>query len=275
MGRTFQSCLAQAGVLVWAGGGGGYWDPGLDFGLGRPMAEGQGGLWLPYYRGGNNGRVIAFDVGDVAAPRLSSDLNLAVNEWWNFSAPYPVNGLVYLSHQAFMKPAPVVHCDNTTGQCWTNPPPDWVWVQRWFLDVVDYTDPKEPTVREPVNVPGTLQGVSRAGELIYTVGPHWTNATNWWYDGTEYVDASAFDGVKAHLIDSLKLSTLWPHPVLVQNDTLFIGQPAETAAKRNSLESWKLSNDGKLTQLGKTELNGAAQSLAGFGNLLAAQIANQ
>jgi len=126
-----------------------------------------------------------------------------------------------------------------------------------------------------VNIPGSLKGVAHAGELLYTVGPHWTNATNWWWDGTEYLDASAYDGVEAHLIDSLKLSSYWPHPVLVKNDDVFLGHPSETTTVKNLLESWTLSSAGKFTQLSKVELSGAAQNFANFGNLLAAQIGDQ
>ncbi len=157
----------------------------------------------------------------------------------------------------------------------TNSPPADYWVQRWYLDVVDYADAANPTARKPVNIPGSLKGIARAGELLYTVGQHWTNPTNWWYDGTEYLDASAYDGVEAHLIDSLKLSSLWQHPVLAVTDNVFIGHPAETNTAKHLLETWTLSSDGKFTRLGQAELSGAAQNLANFGGLLAAQLGNQ
>ncbi len=53
------------------------------------------------------------------------------------------------------------------------------------------------------------------------------------------------------------------------------GHPAETNTAKNLLEAWTILNDGKFTRLSKTELSGAAQNLANFGNLLAAQIGNQ
>src|SRR5262249_36357815 len=157
----------------------------------------------------------------------------------------------------------------------TNSPPTDYWVQRWYLDVVDYADAANPTVRKPVNIPGSLNGVTHGGELLYTVGQHWTNPTNWWWDGTEYLDASAYDGVEAHLVDSLALTPMWPHPTLSKDENVFVGHPAETNTAMNLLEVWTLSSIGKFAQLGKAELPGAAQNLASFGNLLAAQIANQ
>ena len=267
-GASFQVVWPKADVLVLTGGGGGYWDPWLDWGLARPVG-GIGGSFAPIYWGNNGGRLIAFDVGNATTPRFLSEVNLATNTWWNFSAAYVLNGLLYLSHQT-VEPYPPIVSDEKD----TNSPPVDYWVQRWYLDVVDYADAANPTVRKPVNIPGSLKGIARAGELLYTVGLHWTNPSNW-YDGTEYLDASAYDGVEAHLIDSLKLTSLWPHPVLALADDVFIGHPADTNTAKNLLEAWKPSNDGKFTRLSQVELSGAAQNLANFGNLLAAQIGNQ
>ncbi len=268
-GASLQAVWPRPGFLVLTGGGG-YWDPWLEMGA-RPVSDVPGGFWRPVYWGGNAGRLIAFDVGDATAPKFLSDVNLAENQWWNFSSAYTVDGLVYLSHQAFIKPPPVVTCDDTTGKCLTNDPPEWVWVARSFLDVVDYADPKEPTVRAPANIPGTLKGASHGGELLYTVGPHWKSDTNWWYDGSEFLDASAYDGVEVHLVDSLELSQMWPHPVLVKGDDIFLGRPTETADAKNALEAWTLSSAGKFTQAGKVELPSPAQNLVNFGDLLAVQ----
>src|SRR5207247_7646898 len=169
------------------------------------------------------------------------------------------------------------------------------WVLRSYLDVVDYADARSPTVRPPVNIPGTLNGVSHQGAVLYTIGTHWTtNQTLAW---TEYLDASAYDGVSAHLIDSLALPTAWPHPVLVVETNLFIGRPgytnsgviigpvypvsgvatadgsngASNDAPVHYLETWFLAANGKLTQSGSAPLALPASALVDFGALLAAQ----
>ncbi len=272
-GASFQIVWPKPDVLVLDGGGGGYWNPWLDFGLAPPTGgvEGPagGGIAWPIFWGNNGGRLIAFDVSNAMAPTFLSEVNLATNSWWNFSPSYALDGLVFLSHEAVESyPVPPDSKD-------TNSPTADYWVQRWYLDVVDYADAANPTARPPVNIPGSLKGVGHGGELLYTVGSHPSNPTNWWYDGTEYLDASAYDGVEAHLIDSLKLSSYWPHPVLVKGKTVFLGHPSETNTVKNLLEAWTLSSAGKFTQLSATGLSGAAQYLAGFGDLLAAQIGNQ
>jgi hypothetical protein len=273
-GSALQAVWPKTGVLVLAGGGNGGWYPWawLDAGIGLRAGDGAG-FW-PYW-GGGSGRLIAFDVSNSAAPAFLSDVTPAEDQGWNFSSAHPVNGLLYLSHQEFAKPSPVITCDETTGVCVTNDPPDWVWAARSYLDVVDYADPNEPTLRAPVNIPGTLKGVSHDGELLYTLGSHWKSDTNWWHDGSEFVDASAYDGVSVHLVDSLSLSNTWPHPVLVKDDDVFVGHPAENVGVTNSVDVWKLNSAGRFTSIARIDLASPAQALAAFGDLLAVQSYDQ
>src|SRR5205823_4466060 len=108
----------------------------------------------------------------------------------------------------------------------TNAVPVGTWVSRSYLDVVDYADARNPLVRQPVNIPGTLNGISHQGAVLYTVGTHWT--TNQVMAWTQFLDASAYDGVSAHLIDSLALPNTSPLPLLVVETNLFIGHPDYT-----------------------------------------------
>src|SRR6185295_158203 len=119
--------------------------------------------------------------------------------------PFTADGKVCLSHQTSEFVAEPLPKDATTGESPTPDgaiyPPVGTWISRSFLDVVDYTDADDPVVRKPVNIPGTLAGLSHGGAVLYTTGTHWTtNAETAW---NEYLDASAYDGVSAHLVDSL------------------------------------------------------------------------
>ncbi|MBI4327153.1 MAG: beta-propeller domain-containing protein, partial [Chloroflexi bacterium] len=155
----------------------------------------------------------------------------------------------------------------------TNATPVVRWMQRHYLDVVDYSDPLNPTVRKPVNIPGELRGLSHAGALLYTVGPSWT--TNRELQGTEWLAASAYDGVAASLVDAMALPNAWPRPVLVQAPAIFLGQPGATNTPP-LLETWALSMDtGRFTQLGSLELDSPANSLTAWGSLLAGQEGNR
>ncbi|HVR34686.1 MAG TPA: beta-propeller domain-containing protein, partial [Methylomirabilota bacterium] len=180
-------------LLVWSVEGGSHYYilPWLDFGdpwLGRPIA---GDFWAPWYPGGG-GRLLAFDVSDPGDPSFLSDVNLTRNNWWSFSSAFASDGRIYLSHQASE------FLPHTTPDADQDPNPDsgdtgeGIWIQKHFLDVIDFADPANPTVRKPLNIPGQLRGISHGGSLLYTIGYHWDRET-FTSDWREWLDASAYD----------------------------------------------------------------------------------
>ena len=222
-----------------------------------------------------------------AAPQFASEVLLTSSNWWSFSHAFTAEGLVYLSHQTSefvawadasapaggggISPADGVV---SPGAVIISPEPTGNWVSRSYLDVVDYADAEHPLVRRPVSLPGTLQGLSHGGSVLYTIGTHWTTNSAWFW--REFLDATAYDGVSAHLIDSLALSEYWPHPVLVLDRDVFLGQPGgawvgSTNGPPSTLETWRLSNAGHWTRSGSVALNMPVQSLINRGALLAAQ----
>ena len=154
----------------------------------------------------------------------------------------------------------------------TNEVPIHTYVQRSYLDVVDYAAPEEPLVRAPVNIPGALRGLSHNGALLYTVGSHWTGGPQ---DGTEWLDVSAYDGVSAYLVDSLALPREWPRPLFLHRGAVLIGRPARDINEVNAVEAWALSAAGKLTRSRSTNLPSAANVFAAFGDLVVVQTPNR
>jgi hypothetical protein len=283
-----QAVWPREDVLVWSGGGfNNYWWRCLHCAepMAADMAVGRG-LWWPPYWGGGGGQLIAFDVVHSEAPRFASAVNLASDNWWNFSKPFTADGKVYLSHQTSELIAkPLEDAASPDPAVVIITPPIGSWITRSFLDVVDYSDADEPLVRKPVNVPGTLAGLSHEGAVLYTTGTHWTtNADTAW---TEYLDASAYDGVSAHLIDSLPLPATWPRPLLVSGANIFLGRAANSIYgpvvpladaslgggedALPALETWRLSAAGKLQRAGSVTLTTSVSTLANFGALLAVQ----
>jgi len=266
----------KPGLLVWVGGGNNYWwwGPWDVIPLGGPALFASS-FW-PYPQSGGGGRLLAFDVNNNTSPAFVSGVDLTTNGWWSFSKPFAADGLIYASHQAFVE---FTITNSATGVQTSSPQGILVaWptgFQRSFLDVVDYADARHPTVRPPVSIPGTLQGISHGGELLYTIGFHRTS-TNY-YEGYEALDASAYDGVAAHLVDSLSLSNVWPHPVLVSDTNVFLGRGqgyyySNTNAPLPAIETWALSGAGKFTKIGSVSLPAAASNLVPFPGLLAAQV---
>ena len=151
----------------------------------------------------------------------------------------------------------------------TNSWPITSWMEYHYLDVVDYAVPSNPTLRAPVGIPGALQGLSHHGALLYTLARRaGTEAGNEW---GQWIDAVAYDGVAAHLVDSFALPDRWPTPVLGRDAVIFVGRPAPDRQSPPQLESWALSSNGKFVKLCGLPLDSPAQNLVAFGDLLVTQ----
>jgi hypothetical protein len=256
-GSTWSAIWPKNDVLVWAGGASYYlWATPVNGGAAPGMGIVGGGFY-PWWGGFGGGQLIAFDVHTPTAPSLDSYVNLSTNGWWGFSQPFSSSTRVYLSHAETLV---------VTNSTYTN----GIWIQNNLLNVVDYADPLAPTLRTPVSIPGTLQGLSHEGELLYTTGTHFdlNNATDW----TQWLDASAYDGVAAHLVASQALPDSWPHPVLVVDTNIFIGHPGYSSTTTNvtshQLETWRLSDSGTFKVLGSVTLNQPANVLVERNGLL-------
>jgi hypothetical protein len=259
-GATWSPVWPRPDTLVWVGGGGFYWwaVPAGGLTTAGPTGVTGGTLW-PWW-GSGGGQLLAFDVSNPAAPSFDSEVNLATNAWWSFSQPFSIGTRAYLSHsESFVE----TNSNNPNG----------IWVELYKLDVVDYADPLSPTLRQPVSIPGTLQGISHEGELLYTVGLHW--GTNQVPDWTQWLDASAYDGVASHLVTSLALPDSWPHPLLIVDTNIFIGRPGYSITTTNvtapRLETWSLSETGTFTLNGRISLGQPASTLVERNGLLVAQ----
>ena len=147
------------------------------------------------------------------------------------------------------------------------------WFEHHYLDVVDYAVPTNPVVRTPVNVPGPLEGIAYDGALLYTVGQR--AATVGGAAQSSWLDATAYDGVEAHLVDSLALPDQWPHPLLVHGASIFLGRPAPDTNSAPQIEAWTLPDTGRFLKLGRAALSEPAQNLAAFQDLIAVQNSNE
>jgi hypothetical protein len=254
-------------LLVWAGGQDFWWwcelcpvpASGGPVGLPNGGPAGAPGLiWWPYWRGsGGNGHLIAFDASNPDSPVLASQVDLTDTNRWGYGRAFLANSLIYQSHQTseFVPPS--------------DPTNSGTWVYKSFLDVVDFAAPADPLVRDPVSIPNQLVGVDNSGALLFTVGSHWnTDPTAPW---REFLDASAYDGVSVHLVDSLALSTQWPHPVLTLDTNALVADPGDTISNTvpPTLATWALSNVGKFVRLGTVAVTSPVADLAPYPGLVA------
>ncbi len=305
--NQFKANWPGDGSLLWSNKGGHrYWGwPWIMDDIG-----GMPDIWWPGY-GGSAGQLICFDVADPAKPALASNVNLSVEDEdeneedkkrrryvsrWNFSeAILNDNGLVYLSsqHSEYLAPEeeeekpkdddedeeedPDEPIEKPKPRPEPIPKPHGYWVTRYELHVVDYTDPADPVVRDTVAIPGSLIGTSHGGALLYTNGSHWDEERKW--DGN-WFDASSYDGLEAHLVDSIEQPNSWPQSHVVKSDgTLFLSFTERTKVLKEDggvlrydtqpyLQSFALDENGKFTLLDEIEPEKDIQQLKLIGGNL-------
>ena len=221
------------------------------------IASSQAFLSLPYWRpwwnvGGAS--LLAFNVSDPSSPALVSTFNFSPTNAWGFSTALTAPGLVCFSHEQT----------------------DWVsrtagWRMSEYLDVVDYSDPANPTCRPAIGIPGQLAGLSPDGAMLYCLGTAISASGAYYSNDNEGLNACAYDGVGAYLVNSLPLPQTWPRPVLVNSGTVYIGRAAMAGRTNNTLEAWTLSTAGRFGRQAVAPLAQPASALAVFGKLLAAQ----
>jgi hypothetical protein len=126
-------------------------------------------------------------------------------------------------------------------------------------------------VRDPVSIPTTLIGISNATTLnatLFTIGWHVQNQST----SSQFLDASAYDGATATLIDSVTL-TGWSNSAIVDGSNVFIGKSTDNSG--GAIDTWMLSSNNKLALLGSVTLDNAPWSLRALRDLLATQIGGQ
>ncbi len=275
----YEAISVKPDVLVWRNKNSGFFPimyNRVASGIGVATSGIVVGDLRPIWWGGAAGHFIAVDPTHVS---FTSELLLSsTNGWWNFGGAFTFDGRIYTSHQASeydetIDPPPYQsQCyDNETGKwndCTIDPPPG-VWVQRYYLDVIDYNDPADPLVRQPANLPGSLIAVARSGELLYTRGYNIKP-----FDTTpavETVSASSYDGVQAHLITSMGLGDNWPQPTLGNGDFLYLGVAPTSTATNAELQVWTLNGGGKFELVDTQTLSAPAQQLNLVKGILAVQ----
>jgi alpha-tubulin suppressor-like RCC1 family protein len=145
------------------------------------------------------------------------------------------------------------------------------WVERHYLDVVDYADPAHPTPRQPVSIPGQLTGISHEGALLYTLVTREDDTGA----NARYLDASAYDDVSVGLVDSLQLPGDGSHPVLAAGTNIFLARP-QAGDRAAQIEAWTLSEStGRFTLRVSAALTPLPDSLFSFPKMLVAQSGNE
>jgi hypothetical protein len=234
------------GSLVWAPESGSFWPIWMRgaamIGGDALIAPGRG-IWF----GWGNTRWLAVDVSRRESPAFVGEY--AVGDGGSVSTLVVRGGKVFASVARYQwVPA------STNKPPANNALPWWdtqgSWVTDHTLRVLDAADPSEPVLRDPVPLPGQLQGVSHGGSVLHcrvetSDAKGLTSVT---------LQSLGYDGVAARRIAQRELPDLGAHPLTVLPD----GRIAVTVDKGAALETWALDASGSLVTVTPAFKLGAA-----------------
>lgn len=289
-------------TTVWASSGSGqFW------GWGRPMWTDalispfpdarRPGLWYPWWYGSARWLVAVAHDSDslpaiVSQTQLGSDTETA-------GEVFAVGPLIYSSrhrHESEVvgtntfvetvwfppEPRPSPDADDGSepradeGE-WrrvTNSYPVLRWWSRHELDVTDFSgDPARPGQRPPASLPGELAGVSHQGALLYTVATRTPDEKS---PARVILEALAYDGLAAHLVDGLEIAdhSLGQTHVLsihAEAGLAYVARGGWQADARQRLEVWHIDGEGRWTAGSTQPLPAAPGELRRFGDVLLAR----
>lgn len=165
-------------------------DEGSPYGI-YPLAEDirfGGDIWIPW---NPRMRFWAVDVSDPAAPAILSRLAIEPTHVQRFSPVFVSGGRVLVAYET------------------------WRWqvdrgIGGTFLQEIDYAEPSAPRVREPVGLPGFLEGIHRPetdDALVLFTSASFSErdpedrVVRW----GQLLQASVYDGVRIYLADEVEL----------------------------------------------------------------------
>lgn len=214
--------------------------------------------------------LLAFDLRNTAAPALISRVKPSIpvdsGVSWNGTSPMHVaRGKIFFSHSfsRYVPPAQstvsITNADGIVSALWQY----GVYEYTHWLDAVDYSNPASPVMAPAASLPGSLQGISHQGSLLYAK----VTGTN----STQSIAALAYDGSQAFLVDSVPLGTAWPQVSLVlESGRVLIGRTATTNTELSSIETWQLNDQARFGRVGVLSQATPVQELRAFGALVTA-----
>ena len=140
---------------------------------------------------------------------------------------------------------PTVIIDPATGEKVTNTPPVGIWVSKYYLDVVDFTDAENPVIRTPVNIPGQLAGVSDAGARCSIAKPSITTRITRRITQTGLMPPPMMESPLSWWIHFICLPSGRIHMRLPDGRSISVCPQARI--RRLPFQLWTLSDAGKFT----------------------------
>ncbi len=156
----------------------------------------------------------------------------------------------------------------------TNSYPVYEYFTHHHLNVVDYNvAAAQPVVRPPVKLPGTFQGLSHQGALVYTLATRTDTDPKGNATAQSWLEASAYDGTAVHLVTGLNIANLSAGDSalteVTPDGTVWLSQGTD-GGKAYSLSLVAVNNDGRFEKRATFPVQQAVQDLDHLGNILTA-----
>ena len=255
-GYSLQPLWAGTNLLVWAGNAPMF----LPFEDGPVLGGGVSSLFFPWW---GSGSLTAFDVSNPGTPQFDSQIQVSTNGW-SFSPSWAVQNLIFTSFQTSYLITNAASSNSVGSVSNAVPPGSVYWITQNSLQVIDFSDPLNPTPRIPAPIPNPLIGVSPDGSTVYTEGPH-LNPQDY-YDWSQiYLDAGAYDGAAVYALDSIPLTNGWPLAWVVSGTNVLVASPGATSnAAPGELDLWSITPAGKFALRSSLGLSEPLESLQSF-----------
>ncbi|HTI68839.1 MAG TPA: beta-propeller domain-containing protein [Candidatus Limnocylindria bacterium] len=195
---------------------------------------------FPFYNGYGGRTLLAFNV-NPSTPLFLGETTVKAPDNSTIGSFFEAEGKIYTGFQ-FSAPG---------GEKGTNAMDGFViytgfwapwgnWETHYFLEVIDFGDPASPVIRDPIELPGALKGISHGGNLAYTLREGWYN-----YSGTTNdLTALAYDGLSVSKVDSLPLPNTPPIRVTATG-AVYLARASSGTNSPATLETWAISTTGK------------------------------
>ncbi len=242
--NDLQAFWIKPGVLVWS----------------SQQQQGWGYYYMRFSYWGSsfgNQTYYSVDVNDGAKPKALSTFVLGTNTWAEGSSVFQSGTLLYSSHHEYDQVITKVP-ETKDGVSVT-------YINKTYLDVVDFSDPSSPASRPLVSIPNNLRGISTDGNVLYLVGYHAKDYVI--SDYSEYLDIASYDGVSAYSVSSTRLWNTWPRPLVVLKDSVYVGVTDEKNST-STLQQLRLNKEGVLETTIALKLPIPAQELGVVDNHL-------
>jgi len=254
-GSDYRSEMLSSGELLWYPGELNFYFF-ADIGIGGPRSD----AFFPYYP--STGKAITVSIENKANPIILAVASLT-GESKGDRSRWPEGGMTVLND--------VLHFGLVESYYEESPEGESRWLSDHVLGQLDVSDAAAPRALELVEIPGAFESMwanDLGGRILFTSDHRSYNDGNSWTHES-VIQASAFDGVKAYLLDVISLGDRGYGPKVFHDQYLVVGYSAYASGEAASeLRTYEWLESGSFLEQAKLEQSGYVYRLGIVDDLL-------